>query len=120
MTKKERIVELLEVEDLGKTKEELAAMSAADVETLHDDLCASAEEGMKVGDVSPITSKRHDDCVFWLLNGTIVKFKDCSPKSKKAGQSPLFRAKDYCKKTEDGYELIKKDDYVAEEEKKED
>ena len=114
MNKKDRVADLLEVEGLDKTAAELSAMSADEVKALHDEFCASAEEAMKVGDVSPITSKRHDKHEFWLLNGTIVKFRSCSPQSKKLGQSPLFRAKDLCRKTKDGYELIKKADYVEE------
>jgi len=109
MNKAERIADLVNVEDLGKTEAELKAMSAKEVEKLHNTHFETESE-MKVGESSPIVSKRHDEEVFWLLNGAVIPFSLCTPQSKKPGQSPMFRAKDIATKTEDGYELSKKED----------
>jgi hypothetical protein len=109
MTKKERIEDLLTVDDLGKTKTELDKMKAGEVEALHNKHFETESE-MKVGETSAIISKRHDEKVFWLANGAIIPFGKCSPQSKKPGQSPMFKAKDLATKTKDGYDLSKKED----------
>jgi len=109
MNKAERIAELLTVDNLGSNEVELKAMSAKEVEKLHNTNFETESE-MKVGESSPITSKRNDEKVFWLANGAVIPFKKCSPQSKKPGQCPMFKAKDIATKTADGYDLSKKED----------
>ncbi len=108
MTKKDRIKELLEIEDLGKTAAELKAMKAGEVEELHKSLIKGSD--MKVGDISAIISRRNDEQLYWLLNKEVAPYKKCLPQPKKPGLSPAFGAKDYAVKTDDGFLLLSKEE----------